>query len=103
MLSKTTSRGKEFAGSYDTFVAAPYLFRMETIIFDGPGSAVWLLFGIGLISFAVAWRRFSAGRYREPGRVIKLVLATLTFLFFFYSTTFAISLLYALDSALLSF
>jgi len=35
--------------------------------------------------------------------VCKLVLATVTFLVFFYSTTFAVSLMYALDSALLRF
>jgi hypothetical protein len=35
--------------------------------------------------------------------VFKLVMATLTFLVFFYSTTFAVSLMYALDSALLRF
>jgi len=76
---------------------------METILFAGSRQALWLLFGIGLIWFGVKWRRFSAGKYRGPGRLLKLVLATLTFLFFFYSTTFAISLLYALDSALLNF
>jgi len=76
---------------------------METILLAGPTSAVWLLFGIGLIWLSAASRRFSASRYRAPGRLIKVVLATLTFLFFFYSTTFAMSLLYALDSALLGF
>ena len=32
--------------------------------------------------------------------VCRLALATVTFLVFFYSTTFAMSLMYALDSAL---
>jgi hypothetical protein len=31
--------------------------------------------------------------------VFNLVIATATFLVFFYSTTFAVSLMYALDSA----
>ena len=35
--------------------------------------------------------------------LLGLVLATITFLVFFYSTTFAMSLMYALDSALLRF
>jgi len=35
--------------------------------------------------------------------IFNLVMATVTFLAFFYSTTFAVSLLYALDSALLRF
>ena len=35
--------------------------------------------------------------------IFKLLMATLTFLVFFYSTTFAVSLMYALDSALLRF
>jgi hypothetical protein len=35
--------------------------------------------------------------------ILNLVMATLTFLVFFYSTTFAVSLMYALDSALLRF
>ena len=35
--------------------------------------------------------------------VIKLTIATVTFLIFFYSTTFAVSLLYPLDLALLRF
>jgi hypothetical protein len=35
--------------------------------------------------------------------IFKLVMATVTFLVFFYSTTIAMSLMYALDSALLSF
>ena len=35
--------------------------------------------------------------------VFRIVMATVTFLVFFYSTTIAMSLMYALDSALLSF
>jgi hypothetical protein len=35
--------------------------------------------------------------------ICNLVMATVTFLVFFYSTTFAVSLMYALDSALLRF
>jgi hypothetical protein len=76
---------------------------MGTNLFAGRTPAVWLLWGVALMSFGVASRRFSAGIYRTPGRLIKLLLATITFLFFFYSTTFAMSLLYALDSALLGF
>jgi|RhiMetdeSRZDD1v2_1073273.scaffolds.fasta_scaffold32836_6 hypothetical protein len=36
-------------------------------------------------------------------KLFKVVLATVTFLFFFYSATIAISLIYALDSALIAF
>ena len=35
--------------------------------------------------------------------LLRVTLATLTFLVFFYSTTIAMSLMYALDSALLKF
>jgi hypothetical protein len=35
--------------------------------------------------------------------VFELAIVTVTFLVFFYSTTIAMSLMYALDSALLSF
>ena len=35
--------------------------------------------------------------------IFKLVIASVTFLVFFYSTTFAMSLMYGLDSALLRF
>jgi len=63
----------------------------------------WLLFGIGLIALNIIAQRLSLDRYRAPGRVLKTLLAMVTFLFFFYSTTFAMSLLYALDSAFLKF
>jgi hypothetical protein len=63
----------------------------------------WLLFGIGLIALNIFLQRFSFSRYGTLERIFKIFLAVITFLFFFYSTTFAISLLYALDSALLSF
>jgi hypothetical protein len=36
-------------------------------------------------------------------KLLRVVLATITFLFFFYSTTIAMSIMYALDSAMLSF
>jgi len=65
-------------------------------------ASVWLLSGIGLIAFNLLLQRFSP-RDRGRGRLLKIVLAVVTFLFFFYSTTFAISLLYALDSAFLNF
>jgi hypothetical protein len=45
-------------------------------------------------------------RYREATNmrmICNLIVATITFLVFFYSTTFAVSLMYALDSALLRF
>ena len=45
-------------------------------------------------------------RHREATNVkmiLNLVMATITFLIFFYSTTFAVSLMYALDAALLRF
>jgi hypothetical protein len=35
--------------------------------------------------------------------IFTLVMATVTFLIFFYSTTLAVSLMYALDSTLLAF
>jgi hypothetical protein len=35
--------------------------------------------------------------------ILKLVIATVTFLVFFYSTTLAVSLMYGLDVALLGF
>ena len=35
--------------------------------------------------------------------IFNLVTATITFLVFFFSTTFAMSLIYELDSAILSF
>ena len=35
--------------------------------------------------------------------ILNLGIATLTFLVFFYSTTFAMNLMYELDSALLTF
>jgi hypothetical protein len=35
--------------------------------------------------------------------ICKVAVATVTFLVFFYSTTIAMSLMYALDSALLGF
>jgi hypothetical protein len=35
--------------------------------------------------------------------IFKLIIASVTFLFFFYSNTFAMSLMYGLDSALLRF
>jgi len=63
----------------------------------------WLLFGIGLIALNIFLQRFSFSKYRTLERIFKIFLTIVTFLFFFYSTTFAISLLYALDSALLSF
>jgi hypothetical protein len=36
-------------------------------------------------------------------KMLRVVLATITFLFFFYSATIAISVMYALDSAMLRF
>ena len=63
----------------------------------------WLLFGIGLIALNTFLQRFSFSRYRTLERIFKILLAIVTFLFFFYSTTFAISLLYALDAAFLNF
>ena len=35
--------------------------------------------------------------------LLRVVLATVTFLFFFYSTTIAMSIMYALDSVALRF
>ena len=35
--------------------------------------------------------------------IFNLIVATITFLVFFYSTTFAVSLMYPLDTALLRF
>jgi hypothetical protein len=35
--------------------------------------------------------------------LFKVVVTTVTFLFFFYSTTIAMSIIYALDSAMLRF
>jgi hypothetical protein len=35
--------------------------------------------------------------------LLRVALATITFLFFFYSTTIAMSIMYALDSAPLKF
>jgi hypothetical protein len=49
-------------------------------------------------SFAVSHREESA-----MTMICKLVIASVTFLVFFYSTTFAMSLMYGLDSALLRF
>lgn len=66
-------------------------------------ASAWLLFGIGLIALNVLFQHFSFARYRTSGRVFKILLAIVTFLFFFYSTTFAMSLLYALDCAFLNF
>jgi hypothetical protein len=66
-------------------------------------ASAWLLFGIGLIALNIFSQRFSFARCRTFGRDFKILLAIITFLFFFYSTTFAISLLYALDSAFLNF
>jgi hypothetical protein len=83
------------------FLPAPLL--MRTVLFAAPTPAVWLLSGIGLIAFNIFSRRFSAGKYREPGRFRKVFLVIVTFIFFFYSTMFAISLLYAVDSVLLNF
>ena len=77
--------------------------RMGNVLFAAPTPAVWLLLGMVLIGWEIFSRRFSLRRYRALGRVFRIVLATITFLFFFYSTTFAISLLYALDSAFLNF
>jgi hypothetical protein len=71
---------------------------MGNILFGVPTPTVWLLSGIGLIGLSIFSRRFSIGNYRTPGRLLKIVLAAVTLLFFFYSTTFAISLLYALDA-----
>jgi len=76
---------------------------MENILFAAPTSAVWLLSGIGLIVCNLFSRRLSAARYRAPGRFFQMFLAIVTFVFFFYSTTFAISLLYTLDFAFLTF
>jgi hypothetical protein len=63
----------------------------------------WLLVGIGLIALNIFLQRFSFSRYRTLERLFKIFLAVITFLFFFYSTTFAISVLYRLDSAFLNF
>jgi hypothetical protein len=62
-------------------------------------ASAWLLFGIALIALDIFSQRFSFARYRTLGRVFKIFMAIVIFLFFFYSTTFALSLLYALDSA----
>jgi hypothetical protein len=35
--------------------------------------------------------------------LLRVTFATITFLFFFYSTTIAMSVMYALDSAMLTF
>jgi hypothetical protein len=35
--------------------------------------------------------------------LLRVALATITFLFFFYSTTIAMSIMYALDSAMIKF
>jgi len=43
------------------------------------------------------------GRKKPVRKAIDLVIATVTFLVFFYSTTVAISLLYELDSPVLKF
>ena len=40
---------------------------------------------------------------RTMRKLIKVVLVTVTFLVFFYSTTVAMSIMYELDSALLRF
>lgn len=66
-------------------------------------ASVWLLFGIGLIASNILFQRLSISRYRTLGRVFKIFMAIVIFLFFFYSATFAMNLLYALDSAFLNF
>ena len=66
-------------------------------------ASVWLVFGIGLIALNVFSQRFSFSRDGIPERIFKMFLAVVTFLFFFYSITFAMSLLYALDSTFLTF
>ena len=66
-------------------------------------ASVWLLFGMGLIASNILFQRLSISRYRTLGRVFKIVMVIVTFLFFFYSATFALNLLYALDSAFLNF
>jgi hypothetical protein len=40
---------------------------------------------------------------RTMKTLLRVALATITFLFFFYSTTIATSIMYALDSALIKF
>ncbi len=77
---------------------------MENILLAAPTPVVWLLSGVGLITLSIFSQRFSPAKYRgAPVRLFKIFMAMITFLFFFYSTTFAISLLYALDSAVLNF
>jgi len=66
-------------------------------------ASAWLLFGIALIALNIFSQRFSSARYRTLGRFFKIFLAIVTFLFFLYSTTLAMSLLYALDSTFLNF
>jgi len=63
----------------------------------------------GMIVFVieeVIWHRYFGSRHRETRtmrKLIKVVLVTVTFLVFFYSTTVAMSIMYELDSALLRF
>jgi len=76
---------------------------MGNVLFAALTPAAWLLFGIGLIAFNIFSRRFSADKCRPPGAFRKAFFAMVTFLFFFYSTTLAISLLYGVDSLLLNF
>ena len=66
-------------------------------------ASAWLLFGVGLVALNVFSQRVSFARYRTVGRVFKIFLTIVTFLFFLYSTTLAMSLLYALDSTFLNF
>jgi hypothetical protein len=98
---------KDSASSIDSLEAVLFSRRqilpMENILFAAPTPAVWLLSGIGLIVCNLFSRRLSAARYRAPERFFKMFLAMVTFVFFFYSTTFAISLLYVLDSTFLNF
>jgi len=99
--------GVKDSASIESFEAVLFSRRqilpMENILFAAPTPEVWLLSGIGLIACNLFSRRLSSAKYRAPGRFFKMFLAMLTFVFFFYSTTFAISLLYVLDSAFLNF
>jgi hypothetical protein len=90
---------KDYAPRTDKFMSflppAVNFSEMENI------ASTWLLFGVGLIALNIFAQRFLFSR--APGRVFKTFLAIVTFLFSFYSTTFAIRLLYTFDSAFLNF
>jgi len=98
MLGGITNRGKIPDLCPTALMSFPHAnFSMENV------ASVWFLSGIALIGFALFSRRLSAARYRAPRRLLKIFQLMVTFLFFFYSTTFAISLLYAPDAAWFKF